>query len=135
MIPVRPSSCLVILVLVLTFLASACGPRQVAEANGEPSFPRLSGPYLGQTPPGEAAELFAPGIVTTGIFTRDVAMTPDGKQFFFMASRSRFADGGVEGEPTMTELQKIHAAPRNGQADIYWIDAGFIEQLRPGSGT
>jgi hypothetical protein len=42
-----------------------------------------SGPYLGQTPPGMEARLFAPGIVNTGMFTRDLAMTPDGKEIYF----------------------------------------------------
>ncbi len=46
-------------------------------------FPALNGPYLGQHPPGQTPVLFAPGFVTTGLFTRDVAMTPDGKEFYF----------------------------------------------------
>lgn len=46
-------------------------------------FPVLKGPYLGQKPPGKTPELFAPGIITTGMLTRDVAMTPDGKELYF----------------------------------------------------
>ncbi len=46
-------------------------------------FPILTGPYLGQTPPGDTAELFAPGIVSTGMYTRDIAMTPEGDQLYF----------------------------------------------------
>jgi hypothetical protein len=46
-------------------------------------FPVLTGAYLGQTPPGDTAELFAPGIVSTGMYTRDVAMTPDGNELYF----------------------------------------------------
>jgi hypothetical protein len=42
-----------------------------------------TGPYLGQTPPGMEAKLFAPGIVNTGMFTRDIAMTPDGNEIYF----------------------------------------------------
>ena len=45
--------------------------------------PILTGPYLGQQPPGSTAEVFAPGIVSTGMFTRDIAMTPDGKEIYF----------------------------------------------------
>jgi len=52
----------------------------------EKEFPRLEGPYLDQRPPGEKPELFAPGIVNCGFFTRDVAMTPDGKEFYFRVS-------------------------------------------------
>ena len=43
----------------------------------------LSGDYLGQKPPGPTPELFAPGVVSTGLYERDVAMTPDGNEFYF----------------------------------------------------
>jgi hypothetical protein len=39
--------------------------------------------YLGQTPPGPVPQVFAPGIVNTGLFTRDLAMTPDGCEIYF----------------------------------------------------
>ncbi|UCD37045.1 MAG: PD40 domain-containing protein [Fidelibacterota bacterium] len=42
-----------------------------------------SGPYLGQTPPVDEPELFAPGIVSTGLSVRDMAMTPDGNELYF----------------------------------------------------
>jgi len=42
-----------------------------------------SGPYLGQQPPDTTAALFAPGIVSTGLFTRDIAITPDGHEIYF----------------------------------------------------
>ena len=45
-------------------------------------FPHLEGDYLGQTPPGQTPELFAPGIVSRGLYERDVAMTPDGKEIY-----------------------------------------------------
>jgi hypothetical protein len=65
-------------VLVVSLLAlaglCACGPG---------GLPKPSGEYLGQTPPGDTAELFAPGFISTGLYTRDVAITPDGKEFYF----------------------------------------------------
>ena len=54
---------------------TACAPSE--------EFPVLTGEYLGQTPPGTTAELFAPGIVSTGMYTRDVAMMPDGSEIYF----------------------------------------------------
>jgi hypothetical protein len=39
--------------------------------------------YLGQTPPGAVPQVFAPGIVNAGLFTRDLAMTPDGREIYF----------------------------------------------------
>lgn len=44
---------------------------------------KLTGPYLGQTPPGLEAKLFAPGIVSTYANERDIAATPDGKEIYF----------------------------------------------------
>lgn len=46
-------------------------------------FAKLSGPYLGQTPPGKEPKLFAPGIISTGMNDRDAAFTPDGKEFYY----------------------------------------------------
>ena len=62
----------------------ACLPFVVAECapTSQDVLP-LTGPYLGQTLPGDSAELFAPGIVSTGMYTRDVAITPDGSEIYF----------------------------------------------------
>jgi len=46
----------------------------------------LSGPYLGQRPPGSTPELFAPGLVSTGGFERDVVVSPDGNTIYFGVS-------------------------------------------------
>lgn len=39
--------------------------------------------YFGLTPPGMNAEIFAPGIISTGMSTRDIAITPDGNEIYF----------------------------------------------------
>jgi Tol biopolymer transport system component len=44
---------------------------------------KISGPYLGQIPPGETAKLFAPELLNTGLNVRDIAMSLDGKEFYF----------------------------------------------------
>ena len=49
-------------------------------------FPVLSGPYLGQKPPEMTPEVFAPGIVSTGLYTRDIAMTNRGDEIYFCVS-------------------------------------------------
>ncbi len=54
-----------------------------AKARGGGRFSALSGPYLGQAPPGAAPELFAPGRVCTGMSERDVAIAPDGREIYF----------------------------------------------------
>jgi hypothetical protein len=57
----------------------------------------LSGPYLGQKTPGAAAELFAPGIVSTGLQTRDIAMTPDGTEIYFCVVGGRYDVAAIVG--------------------------------------
>lgn len=51
--------------------------------SGTSEFPELSGPYLGQSLPDSVPQLFAPGVINTGMFTRDVAISPDGKEIYF----------------------------------------------------
>ncbi len=46
----------------------------------------LKGPYLGQTLPGMVPELFAPNVISTSLFTRDLTMTPDGEEIYFSVS-------------------------------------------------
>ena len=46
-------------------------------------FSKLKGPYLGQTPPGLIPELFAPGIISTGLAEFTPAFSPDGKDCFY----------------------------------------------------
>jgi len=46
-------------------------------------FPKLTGPYLGQKPPGMTPELFAPDIISTNMNAAKIAFSPDGKEIFF----------------------------------------------------
>ena len=65
------------LILLAATMVSSISCKDPETAN------RLSGPYLGQQPPGTKAELFAPGIISTGMYTRDIAITPDLKEIYF----------------------------------------------------
>ncbi len=70
---------------LLILVATAC--NQTAETSSkETIFPQLSGPYLGQGIPDSIPQLFAPGVVSTGLFTRDMAISPDGKEIYFCVS-------------------------------------------------
>lgn len=53
---------------LLVILAILVKVSPVAGQTGQNDFPVLKGPYLGQKEPGDKAELFAPGIVSTGNF-------------------------------------------------------------------
>jgi len=56
-------------------------------------------------------------------------MSPDGRYFFFSSARPRLSD--ASGEITWSSLQEAQGRPENGSNDLYWVDAGFIEDLRP----
>ena len=50
----------------------------------EPStFPVLRGDYLGQSLSGAKPEIFASGIISTGMYERDFAITPDGNEIYY----------------------------------------------------
>ncbi len=70
-----------VFVLAAMLLQSTLGFCQAEKKD----FPVLQGPYLGQTLPGTTPEIFAPGIVCTGLSERDMAFTPDGGELYFTA--------------------------------------------------
>lgn len=57
--------------------------------------PIPAGPYLGQPAPGAVPELFAPGIVNTGLYTRDMAISPDGRELYFSVFLGAFAHAAI----------------------------------------
>ncbi len=72
----------------LLFFAAGCGSPPPNEALGHESelaarFAALRGPYLGLTPPGMERELFAPGLVSDGLFNGLVSFTADGEELYF----------------------------------------------------
>ncbi|MCP4901896.1 MAG: hypothetical protein GY906_33445 [bacterium] len=70
--------------VLVTLVSIACAPHveRVSPATTA-EFPALTGPYLGQSPPGRHPELFAPGIVSTGLAELNSVFTPDGKEFYY----------------------------------------------------
>ena len=58
-------------------------------------------------------------------------VSPDGKYFFFMATRAPDAPDTPENGFSAEYLADAYARPENGNSDTYWIDAAFIESLRP----
>jgi hypothetical protein len=68
------------ILILFVVIITACNQQQ------KTGFPVIRGQYLGQTPPGNKPVVFAPGIVSTGLYTRDIAMTEDGKEIYFCIS-------------------------------------------------
>ncbi len=81
-----------VLALSVLVLITGCNGGNISD-----SFPHLSGPWLGQTPPGDEPELFAPGIVSTGMFSRDIAMTPDGNEIYWCAIGPNYSWSAIMG--------------------------------------
>lgn len=69
-----------LLLLIAIFVLHSCTSE---ENNITRDFSRLSGSYLGQDLPGDEPEIFAPGLISTEMYTRDVAITPDGSEIYF----------------------------------------------------
>jgi Tol biopolymer transport system component len=62
-------------------------------------FPKLTGPYLGQKPPGKTPELFAPEIFNPNFYSwyhSVIVFSPDGKEAFWQAGRKNSADNQFE---------------------------------------
>ncbi len=55
----------------------------VSNLTAKEDWPVLKGPYLGQKPPGMIPEIFAPGIVSTGINEGALIFSPDGKSIYY----------------------------------------------------
>lgn len=56
----------------------------VGESYAENESPVLTGPYLGQKPPGSTPEIFAPGIVSTEGWEASGVFTPELNEFYFI---------------------------------------------------
>ncbi|MBT8056407.1 MAG: PD40 domain-containing protein [Gammaproteobacteria bacterium] len=72
-----------------------------------------------------------PQINTPGAQEYTPYVSPDGKFFFFMSTRSPDSSSSPRSGYSRDNLARLHEEPENGLSDIYWIDAAFIEALRP----
>ncbi len=72
--------------MVALLSITACTPASQKSGN----IQVIRGDYFGQTPPGDSARLFAPGIISTGMNERDFAVTPDGNEIFFCREAGNF---------------------------------------------
>ncbi|MEJ2086046.1 MAG: hypothetical protein P8Y44_10280, partial [Acidobacteriota bacterium] len=86
----QPTSCsrpLVSIVglLLLSLCAWSCAgdDKDALTPNVDLEWKPLSGDYLGQEQPGAEPLLFAPGLVSTGLSERDMAISPDGNELYF----------------------------------------------------
>jgi Tol biopolymer transport system component len=106
----------------------------------ESVFPKLSGPYLGQKPPGTTPEIFAPGIVSTGLDELNSAFSPDGSEFYFCV---RNISGSASiycvkmKDCSWSEPRLLPFASRYGDIDVTLSPDGkalLFSSLRPAPG-
>ena len=114
----RPGVRVVVLSVVCLFVgillvAGGCGER----VTGKNQSTTRSGPYLGETPPTDRPVLFAPGVVSTSMAERDVAMTPDGNELYFCVAVGQFQHTAimqtklVDGQWTTPEVAPFSSNP------------------------
>lgn len=68
--------------LLLITVASMFSTHSYATINYN-NWPVITGPYLGQRPPGMKAEMFAPGIISTDQSEINSVFSADGNEFYF----------------------------------------------------
>jgi hypothetical protein len=79
-------------------------------------FPVLNGAYLGQTPPGPEPEVFAPGVISTGLSELNSVFTADGKEFYYAVDTGldwvimmTAEEEGVWSEPEVVSFTRGHS--------------------------
>jgi WD40-like Beta Propeller Repeat len=109
------SSSIIPLSFLLALILFSCKNPQ--ESSLLPAFPDLSGPFLGQSLPDSVPEIFAPGVVSTGMFTRDIAISPDGKELLFCVAIGNYTystilfSKEINGEWTAPEIIPFSGGP------------------------
>ena len=80
------------IILIISFLLISCSQKTESLSSAQPGykteFSQLSGPYLGQTPPGNESEMFAPGLLTAEGNDSNIVFSPNGKEFCVSISTS-----------------------------------------------
>lgn len=69
------------LLIIYASILISCDSRD--EKDNSQNMEVLSGPYLGQVTPSDSAKLFAPGVISTGYYERDLTINPSGDELFF----------------------------------------------------
>lgn len=65
----------------------SCNQKNESQKNlqsqNKSKFSKLTGPYLGQKPPGMTPEIFAPGIISTSLEENRILFSSDGNEVFY----------------------------------------------------
>jgi len=125
---------MVLIVCLLILGTASASPQQG-------NFPKLAGPYLGQKPPGDTPEIFAPGIVSTGLDELNSVFSPDGGEFYFcvrnMSGAASIFCMKLKGDE-WSEPRLLPFASRYGDIDVTMSPDGktlLFSSLRPVPGS
>ena len=90
-----PFAAIVAAAWILSFLLLAFSGFALASASTD-----LTGPYLGQTPPGRTPRLFAPGVVSTraGFEHSAAVFSPDGQELYWCTNANMRSDPPGDGQ-------------------------------------
>lgn len=82
-------------------------------------LPKLSGPYLGQEPPGTTPEIFAPGFISTPDNNEFCAsFSPDGTEFYFNRNMKIMVCSLKDGQWSLPEPASFSSGSRAHEAHI-----------------
>jgi len=98
----------------------------IAGCSHSTNFPVLEGPYMGQSPPGKTAEVFAPGIISTDGWELEAIFAPGMNEFYYVTNRSELERPKVsEFKPTIfgfrfdnNRWHRFTEMPRTGEPFI-----------------
>lgn len=71
------------LILIIGIALISCNQNNNSQNKSNSTFAELKGPYLGQKPPGMTPEIFAPGIISNGLFNGLIYFTANGSEVYF----------------------------------------------------
>ncbi len=118
--------------------------------SGSGESTHLTGSYLGQDLPGDTPALFAPGLVSTPLYNRDLVLTTDGDEIYFgvfanswygiaVAERAgdRWSEPRLTRFSTDTRYMSIEPALSEDGNRIYFLSnrppVGREDEFQPGS--
>jgi hypothetical protein len=88
-----------LMIIILVLIVKSSSGQQFADLHGD---------YFGQTPPGNKAVKFAPGIISLPDRSEyKIVFSPDGKFLFF-----------------------VHHNESGDKCDIYWVSTKVIDEIR-----
>ena len=71
----------IVFIITMFVISSFC-----SKDSASPDEQHLTGPYLGQEPPGKTPEKFAPGIITNRGRVFAITFSPDGRECYYTKS-------------------------------------------------